>query len=327
MPEVPNLHPLFVQLQTRYPTSGLLTELVQMHADHFVVRAIVQLGNMTLATSLAAATTVEQAEDQARLRVLTLLGIHADIQPASIANRPGEPFPSASTPLAALDRTFKEMTLPPVRIDRGVRPDVPPSALPDGAAAIAAPLTFPGLEFEPVPSTDVPKASFPTPASESPVRTLDDLQLVQESAFDEVLPDQISPIRDDVPYDALPYDEEPDDEPEPRFEEEPDRAIDTHDSLPTVAEETASKSKPRKPGTSKEPTTTEANSPTSGSRDLSSLISQIGVEIDRIGWSKRQGSTYLQKTYGKKTRSELTDDELEDFLTYLNTQPSGGESL
>jgi hypothetical protein len=88
-----------------------------------------------------------------------------------------------------------------------------------------------------------------------------------------------------------------------------------------VTEETAAKNKPRQPSAEKG-SMAASDTSSSTSRDLSSLISEIGVEIDRIGWSKRQGSTYLQKTYGKKTRSELTDDELENFLTYLNTQPS-----
>ncbi|HEY9907332.1 MAG TPA: hypothetical protein V6D18_06950, partial [Thermosynechococcaceae cyanobacterium] len=69
-----DFHPLFTQLQTRYPTSSLLTELLQIHDGHFVVRALVQVGEATLVTSMAAATTIEQAEDQARSRVLKLLG-------------------------------------------------------------------------------------------------------------------------------------------------------------------------------------------------------------------------------------------------------------
>jgi hypothetical protein len=56
--------------------------------------------------------------------------------------------------------------------------------------------------------------------------------------------------------------------------------------------------------------------------DLSDAIAQIGAEIDRIGWTKKQGSTYLQETYSKRTRAELSDAELFEFLAYLKSLPA-----
>jgi hypothetical protein len=56
--------------------------------------------------------------------------------------------------------------------------------------------------------------------------------------------------------------------------------------------------------------------------DLSDAIAQIGMEIDRIGWTKKQGSAYLQQTYGKRTRAELTETELFCFLNYLKSMPA-----
>ncbi|MGG6263789.1 hypothetical protein ACQ4M3_17835 [Leptolyngbya sp. AN03gr2] len=61
--------------------------------------------------------------------------------------------------------------------------------------------------------------------------------------------------------------------------------------------------------------------------DLSDAIAQIGTEIERIGWTKKQGSTYLQDTYGKKTRAELDEDELIEFLHYLKALPSKGQGI
>ncbi|MBW4692120.1 MAG: hypothetical protein KME27_10165 [Lyngbya sp. HA4199-MV5] len=318
MSEASNLFLLFAQLQARYPASGLLTELVQIHADHFVVRAIVQLGNMTLATSLAAASTVEQAEDQARLRVLALLGIHSSLHPLSIAV-PEVPFSTSSATIVP-EHPFQEATLPAVSLNSVAHPSTVSSiALPDRDATIAPSPAFPLPAIAPTPLTDLPKTSFSTATVESPVPTLDRSEMpleAWEAPLDEAPPDD-----EDVPYDDAPYDEEPYDEPEPFVAEAPDRTPSTND-LPTAPEAPTTKSKPRKPSADKETPAADAGTSGGASRDLSSLISQIGVEIDRIGWSKRQGSTYLQKTYGKKTRSELTDDELEDFLTYLNTQPS-----
>ena len=334
MPESPDLHPLFIQLQTRYPTSGLLTELVQIHTDRFVVRAIVQLGSMTLATSLATAATVEQAEDQARLRVLALVGIRpapfADLP--ALAELPKMPFsmgtqPPPVAPQPTLE-ALQDMVLPPA-FDRTGQESVPSAAR---GAAIAPPLsaTLPS-SFKPPALTNaaLPLIAYP---SDVAVDAID--APIDGDAFDA----EPSEPESFEPESFEPESFEPESfEPEPPFEPEsyapesyapepptatPEPPSST-DAPAATADQASSKSKPRKPIAGKE--TPAVETPASASRDLSSLISQIGVEIDRIGWSKRQGSTYLQKTYGKKTRSELTDDELEDFLTYLNTQSAAGE--
>jgi hypothetical protein len=55
--------------------------------------------------------------------------------------------------------------------------------------------------------------------------------------------------------------------------------------------------------------------------DLSDAIAQIGTEIERIGWNRKQGRAYLEKTYSKHTRAELTEEELLEFLDYLKALP------
>jgi hypothetical protein len=60
--------------------------------------------------------------------------------------------------------------------------------------------------------------------------------------------------------------------------------------------------------------------------DLSEAIAQTSVEIKRLGWTDVQGRTYLQRTYGKRSRQHLTDEELLEFLEYLRSQPSSNES-
>ena len=51
------------------------------------------------------------------------------------------------------------------------------------------------------------------------------------------------------------------------------------------------------------------------------MMEQVMAEIRRIGWGKRQGSEYLLRTYGAKTRQELSDNQLQEFLDYLQHQP------
>jgi hypothetical protein len=55
--------------------------------------------------------------------------------------------------------------------------------------------------------------------------------------------------------------------------------------------------------------------------DLSDVIAQTDVEIRRLNWTVKQGQEHLQNFYHKKSRQQLTDDELLDFLEYLQSLP------
>ncbi|MEM8614223.1 MAG: hypothetical protein AAGF93_19545, partial [Cyanobacteria bacterium P01_H01_bin.105] len=62
--------------------------------------------------------------------------------------------------------------------------------------------------------------------------------------------------------------------------------------------------------------------------DLSDIIAQTDVEMTRLGWSSIQGRNYLETTFNKRSRQQLTDEELLTFLLYLETQatPSMGSA-
>ncbi len=334
MPESP-LHLLFTQLQSRYPTSGLITELVHSDVDRAVVRALVQVGTMTLATSMAAAPTVEQAEDQARLRVLALLGINSTAAPSSalshyspsplttaIANHDqafDRPTPVMPSPLAP---TIPHPATGPLdeRLAIDPMPPVTPS-LPDTVPGLASvPLPVANGRFEPT-IADVPFSASEVEPDSMPLYS-------PTAAFDT-----FDPIDEgDMPFETASFEEplaavtesEDAETTSSAASESRPATVDADPVSQPDAPSMPAPAKPRKSGVDHEPSTVDNSAAPAASRDLSSLISQIGVEIDRIGWSKRQGSTYLQKTYGKKTRGELTDDELEDFLHYLSTQPTAG---
>jgi hypothetical protein len=53
--------------------------------------------------------------------------------------------------------------------------------------------------------------------------------------------------------------------------------------------------------------------------DLSDPIAQIDVEMERLGWSRDMGRDYLQKTFRKRSRQQLSDSELMQFLTHLKS--------
>ena len=56
--------------------------------------------------------------------------------------------------------------------------------------------------------------------------------------------------------------------------------------------------------------------------DLSDAIARTTVELKRLRWSNQQGREYLVRTYNKRSRQELTDEEMLEFLHFLESQPS-----
>jgi hypothetical protein len=66
---------MLAQFQKLIPNGSIITELVQIFQGKYIVRASVQVDNVTRATGMAGAETVEAAEDQARARALMVLGI------------------------------------------------------------------------------------------------------------------------------------------------------------------------------------------------------------------------------------------------------------
>jgi hypothetical protein len=57
--------------------------------------------------------------------------------------------------------------------------------------------------------------------------------------------------------------------------------------------------------------------------DKSELNNQIAIEMERLSWTRQKGRDYLTTKYGenKKTRRDLSDAELLEFCTYLQSLP------
>ncbi|WP_442937632.1 hypothetical protein [Nostoc sp.] len=56
--------------------------------------------------------------------------------------------------------------------------------------------------------------------------------------------------------------------------------------------------------------------------NFSQVIAQMDIEMQLRGWTTVQGREYLKKTYGKRSRTLLTEVELLDFLQYLESLPT-----
>ncbi|MGA7933291.1 MAG: hypothetical protein WCA35_07065 [Kovacikia sp.] len=314
MLESADFQTLFSQLQSRYPTSSLTSELVQIHAGHYVVRAVVQVGGIALATSMAAAATVELAEDQARLRVLRMLGIHAvgfagqGIHAAEngIPSERSDSFPNPASSLSGSLQTasFNDTlppSLPPLDKIFHSSSDAP---LPLESPLISEPAST-GTSFTPAldaPALDAPALDAPAldaPALEAPALGF----FEQEPEQAAVGSNSSLPAPPSMPETV----ESVDDRPAPETSPRPSK------SRKTVAVQNSPP--PELPAPS-------VHEPL----DLTPLFLQIEDEMDRIGWTKEQGRNHLKQAYNKRSRQQLTDEELMDFLAHLKTQPAGGEA-
>jgi hypothetical protein len=233
----------FAQLRSHYPTASLVSELLQIHTDRFVVRALVQVEGVTVLTAMATAVQLEVAEDMAQFRALMSLGLVV--------------LPTGMLP--------PDHTVPPTKKDEAIESQA--------AVMNAEPISPEAIDTSPtLPMITAPPLAKSTKSKVPPA---------QSAAIVEPEP----PLNQAVIANRGPVTE-----------------------LSPVAErETAT---PVDFSSSPDPI------------DLSDAIAQIGAEIERIGWNKKQGSAHLQKTYSKRTRAELTEEELLEFLSYLKSLPS-----
>jgi hypothetical protein len=229
------------QFQNLYPNGSIISELIEIFQGKYIVRVSIQLEGITRATGMAGAETVEAAEDQARDRAFTVLGIK---------NLPAEATKSASPSVTppSIKPTLQELKpLPPVN-HTNTPTYTPPFLEEQIDTQITQPEIFPHQEPEYPPLTEVP----PVP------------------------PSNVTPF---TPRSYTAYED-------------------------ASVQSTIGKNKRR-------------NEPV----NLSDVIAQTDVEIERLGWTPEQGKDYLVKTYSKRGRSLLSEEELRNFLTYLKSQP------
>lgn len=239
---------IIAQFRVRYPTASLVSEFLQVHQDQYLVRVAVQQAGTTLATGLAAAPDIEQAEDRARARALEMLGISPATTLPDLPAKPALALKSSTSGVDSSLAVSRESLDPPFEdgiefsFEDGDVPSLPPD------------------DPEPFPVSSLPQATNGA-VSHSP-----------ETDLNQLLETAAAPI----PPSSL--------------------------GSPTPIA----------------PVPNSASPPL----DLSDIIAETDLEMRRIGWGRAQGRSYLIETYGKKTRQELDDDELVEFLTYLKAQPS-----
>jgi len=283
------LQTLLAQFQARYPRGSLIAELLTIHQHHYVVRAMVQLEGVVLTTGMAAAPDIEAAEDRAKYRALEALGLltAASRTPAqSLSTSPS--FNSDPTALPVSDPSLQPLKT----LAEPVRTSATTLRLESAPLPPVMPTSFSATADGPAL-----KLSFPEeePVSQAPQSAFEHSpQTASEEAYLDADPTHLVLNQSSLP-DA--------------------QAAQSHVSLETAR--SSPKNKKSQPNT---PSATVTSPPTPA--DRSEEIAKIGFEMKRLGWSTEQGREYLKRTYGKRSRQELNDEELISFLQYLEAQPA-----
>lgn len=233
---------MFEQFRSYFPRGCLISELVQIDHGKYIVRASVQNEGLTLATGLAAADTVEQAEDQARTRALAVLDI--SLTPAQSNSRSPiaqpQPKENSAQPTTATNSQNKEQSN----------------------------------------SSPVPSASATSKASQSPVNT------------------------------------------EPEVALSPTETEAVKQQTSSTATKASSSEETQSLAESPQTSVSSSSSDEETTMDYSDIIAKTNVELKRLRWTNEQGRKFLEETYGKRSRSLLSESELLEFLQYLEKQPT-----
>jgi len=253
---------MFAKFWKRYPQGSLTSELVTVDRGQYIVRALVQVKENSLASGFGMANSLEEAEDQARHRALAILDLDATgiveletatvtsetpqttvLKTSSVVSETVNPSPAVSSPRSKVSVSQIEH---PTTVSSG------------NEKQPVLPTVNPTQEIEPKPAT--------TPTSN------------QSNLFEDQSPLPETPSI--VP-------------PEPVTE----ATVQESPHVETQAEST--------PGISQD-----------------DLMEKTGLEVRRLNWTAEQGKQYLIQTYGQPSRSLLTNQQLLEFLQYLQAQPS-----
>lgn len=320
-----HLQALLSKFQAHYPMGSLCAELLTIHQGQYIVRSIVQSAGMTLATAMATASDIETAEDRAKTRVLETIGLTL---PAAM------PLPTPSLSPTSVDPSKSSWPDAKPNVTKSLHPlplssEAPqpnrssfqqPTSVTDSSLTeieqSQAASQAEAIDLNPISLPPLSSLASPPEENPSPTEVRDRLAFHAEGATmphstsatarsasslgTSRLTDTASPVTESLTSITMESTVElPKDAPKPSAKPE--------------------KVSKRKESPEVQPTPTPSSSELG---DRSEEIMKIGIEMKRLGWSMEQGREYLKRTYGKRSRQELDDAELLDFLHYLERQLS-----
>jgi hypothetical protein len=286
---------MLAQFQSLYPKGSLISELVQIFQGKYIVRASVQIEGVTRATGLAAAETVEAAEDQARIRALMVLGM-TNAPQETVTSSPQPTAQVQTKPAATMTSGFEQPAYAPIK---------------ERDFVISQEASVPSFERESITADTV---NSDTIKSDREFFSPDTLSTSNSNAYSQELDRNFSTTSEisskfDSKSDNLGTMFGKPSENQPLSGTTPSNVTPFIPRSQSSSEDVAT------------PTAVGKKKKKSEAVDLSDVIAKTDVELQRLGWTPEQGREYLIKTYGKRGRTLLSEEELYSFLQYLQSQP------
>ncbi len=310
------------RFRQQYPQGSIISDLVQIHGDQYVVKVSVSLANTILVSTLAADANLMLAENCAMERALTILGIR-DLQqsahePVNLTVTPLPDLPigltnsiAESTSEAIIESTHPEVlvnsepvaNLPapvvalvetiasPIIVEEISLPSVPaiPAVEPIRIqVGVASEILEQPIDFDAAPSFAEPEAENTIPITNGKVVV-------------DLTPPEVPAILPELSIEVVP-------EVPVAKNSRSKKAASTPDSLPKVTVDEAPLDEAMVP---------IAEPPLS----VTDMIPMINMELKRLGWSKDRGREYMVSLYNKRASALLSDDELFGLLQHLQAEP------
>jgi len=311
---------ILAKFRHQYPQGSLVSELVQIDRGTYIVKALVQIDSIVLATALAGAATVEAAEDAAKERAIATLFL--DHQPDTandVASMEAQLSPSTSSkPEIKSEGTsnhkivnFSKPQSTPVAPNQATaaaecgHPQAPPLKGGERMAEMPLPIaptevSLPQLDIAPEASVESsavnPEVSSPSPTETNLFGDTFAAETPSVSPFPEKLTEELT-----------------------KSEEAPS----SYGGVSLTAEGGQTQALPLqgRERLTNVPATVSISSEVEA-MDFNEIKQKTDIEIKRLSWTKDQGKEFLMSRYGKRSRLHLTDEQLLEFLRYLETLPN-----
>ena len=280
---------MLAKFRHRYPQGSLVSELIKIDRGTYIVKALVQIERVILATALASGATVEAAEDAAKERAIASLFLEDSSNSTA---------PNSSKQTERLNDTSASQAT--------TQDSVPANTSNNQIVNFSKSQTEPAAVSDPpfVSPFSLPSASVPSERdNQDKPSELDDR--------DKPILETVKPAAADTPVRQFNLDTAPEHNPEPSSNLFGDTFAAANPTIDSGAIDSA------------EPITNKpADSSELEAMDFNEIKQKTDIEIRRLGWTKEQGREFLMSRYGKRSRLHLKDEQLIEFLHYLEDLPN-----
>jgi hypothetical protein len=351
---------MFDRFWQQYPQGSIVSDLVQIHGEHYVVRVSLSSAQQVLVTTLAADLDLVIAEQRATTKALEILGISArqeSLAPIGIesniiesgtptapnslipvhAPEPDQPS-AAKIPKAAVtevssksiekniekntEKITEKLTEPIGNLTVTPLPDLPVTMTTNNLpAAIIESLPAESASSE----SNISDAEYSTeidnqPAFMAPEPAIDSSVRNGKTAAPDIIEPPITTKSQAITEVTIP---------EPAAKSSKAKKATTEPTPEVIPEPTVQPQSPVAENLEQNPapeTDLGTGTPPEIPLSVTDMIPLINMELKRLGWSKERGRDYMVSLYNKRASALLSDEELFGLLQHLKAEqivPSG----